>query len=204
MGVRKVIARRFIEQAIDRAGLMPIFSLREEGNLDAVRALLKPDTDLLVLGAIADLVRARENGDVVRVHPAADAAEPSVMWIRRNDLSELDLLRAVAIARITTESGTKIGVDWSEHGLELSQVALGFGATDLTGPITKKAGTLISADDLKKVKGEGMVASSALKRKEIAALIRNAGRECVMTDEEARNPAPSSSHLEAAGEAAHV
>jgi hypothetical protein len=198
------VKRRFIEEAIERAGLMPIFMLRAAGELDAVRVLLlKDDTDLLVLGAIADLVRSKENGDVVRVHPLADA---SVTWIRKT-ASELDLLRAVAMARITTEAGTKIGVDWSEHGLELAQVALGFGATDLTGPITKKSGTLISADDLKKVKGEGMVASSALKRKEIAALIRNAGRECVMTDEvddELRGGAtPSSAHLKA-GDAAHV
>lgn len=190
---------RFIDKAIERAGLSPIFVLRAAGDLDAVRSLLaSAETDLLVLGALADTIRSKENGDVVRVHPTADA---SVTWIRRTG-AELDLLRAVAIARITTERGTKIGVDWSEHGLELAQVALGFGATDLTGPITKKSGTLISADDLKKVKGEGMVASAALKRKEIAALIRSAGRECVMTDEsrdgEEHAVSPATHPLEAA------
>jgi hypothetical protein len=65
------------------------------------------------------------------------------------------------------------------------QVALGFGATDLTGPITRKSGDLIDADALKKVKGKGMVAQTSLKRLEIAALLQNAGRVCQFVDEAA-------------------
>lgn len=190
---------RFVEQAIARAGLAPIFASRTRGDLEAVRALLASlgDLDLLVLGAVADAVRKRENGDVVRVHPSAD---PGVVWIREAN-SELDMLRAVAIARVTGPVAARVGVDWGRQGLELAQVALGFGATDLTGPITRKSGELIHEDDLRKVKGQGMVAVTALKRREIAALIRNAGRSCEFVDESSLKDAPT---LHTAGEAAHA
>ncbi|MCW5835422.1 MAG: hypothetical protein KIS78_23675 [Labilithrix sp.] len=170
---------RFVEQAIARAGLAPVLPARARGDLDAVRALVASlgEIDLLALGAVADLVRASEAGDVVHVHPAASSG---VQWIR-DAASELELLRAVAVARVTGPIGARVGVDWGEQGLELAQVALGFGATDLTGPITRKSGDLIADDELKKVKGQGMVAASALKRREIAALVRNAGRSCEFT-----------------------
>lgn len=172
---------RFVEQAIARAGLAPILTARAQGDIAAVRTLLasQREIDLLILGALADEVRMREVGGLVRVHPAASG---EVAWIT-DGTSELDLLRQVATARITGPVGGRVGVDWTVRGLEVAQVALGFGASDLTGPITRKSGVLIGEDELKKVKGQGMVARAALRRKEIAALIRNAGRECEFTDE---------------------
>jgi hypothetical protein len=172
---------RFVEQAIARAGLSSVIPSRARGDVDAVKALVASlvEIDLLALGAVADAVRVAEAGDAVRVHPTASS---DVRWIVDAG-SELALLRQVAIARITGPIACRIGVDWGRHGLELAQVALGFGATDLTGPITRKSGVLISEDELKKVKGQGMVAATALKRREIAALIRNAARFCEFTDE---------------------
>lgn len=186
---------RFVEQAIARAGLAPVLPARERGDLDAVRALVASlgEIDLLALGAVADAVRTREAGEVVRVHPAASS---DVLWIR-DAVNELGLLRAVAVARVVGPIAAPIGVDWGDKGLELAQVALGFGATDLTGPITRKSGHLISEDELTKVKGQGMVAASALKRREIAALIRNAGRSCAFVDEAGAGPSISSSGAEA-------
>src|SRR5262249_2686214 len=102
-------------------------------------------------------------------------------WIAKG-ATELELLRAVALARIASPIGGRIGVDWGESGLEVAQVALGFGATDLTGPITRKSGPLISQADLRNGKGEGKGSSAALKRGEIAALVRNAGRECEFSE----------------------
>jgi len=178
----------FVERAIERAGLGGVLPARKRGepdDLDRVRALLTPTVDLLIVGALADAIRAEECGGLVRVHPTA---APDVQWFEREGRSELDLLRAIAVARITSARGAKIGIDWGTQGLEVPQVALGFGVTDLTGPITLKSGDLIDADDLKKVKGKGMVAKTALKRLEIAALIQNAGRSCQFTDETAPMP----------------
>jgi len=153
------------------------------------------ELDLLALGAVADAVRTEESGDVVRIHPSTST---DVTWIAGAS-SELELLRAVALARITGPAAARIGVDWGQQGLELAQVALGFGATDLTGPITRKSGTLISEDELKKVKGQGMVAATALRRREIAALVQNAGRSCEFTDE-----APSASSSDEASSSAEA
>ena len=174
---------RFVEQAIERAGLGAVFEIRRTGDLAQIPGLLEAagQVDILILGALADALRAAETDDVVHVHPHA---EPGVVWVPKG-ASELDVLFAVATARITGPRHARIGVDWGETGMELAQVALGFGATDLTGPITRKNGALISEDDLKKVKGQGMVHATALKRKEIAALLKNAGRACVFTDEPA-------------------
>jgi hypothetical protein len=173
----------FIDRAIGKAGLGRVLDARAAGDFERAEVLLV-GADLLLVGAIADAVRAASIGAHVRIHPTA---EPSVTWIHREG-SELDLLRAVAIARITRPDGAAIGVDWGEIGLELAQVALGFGASDLTGPVMRKSGALIAADALKKVKGQGLVASAALKRREIAALVANAGRVGDFTDE--RGPAP--------------
>jgi hypothetical protein len=172
---------RFVEQVIARAGLAPVLTARAQGDVAAVRTLLaaQREIDLLVLGALADEVRMRESGDLVRVHPTPSG---DVTWIT-DGASELDLLRQVAIARITGPVEGRVGVDWTLRGLEVAQVALGFGASDVSGPITRKSGALIAEDELKKVKGQGMVARAALRRKEISALIRNAGRECEFTDE---------------------
>ncbi|MBX3205850.1 MAG: hypothetical protein KF764_12325 [Labilithrix sp.] len=187
---------RFVEKAIARAGLADVVPARARGDLGAVHALVASlgEIDLLALGAVADVVRVSEGGDVVRVHPTASS---DVAWIR-GAASELELLRAVAVARITGPVGGRVGVDWGEQGLELAQVALGFGATDLTGPITRKSGDLIADDELKKVKGQGMVAASALKRREIAALVRNAGRTCEFTDETGARVSAASGEREAA------
>jgi hypothetical protein len=164
---------RFIERAIEDAGLGPVLAARADGDFVRAEALLA-GADLLLVGAIADAVRERTVGAVVRLHAAAD---PGVLWVHREG-ADLDFLRSVAIARIARPDGARIGVDWGEIGLELAQVALGFGASDLTGPITQKSGALIGVDELKKVKGEGLVARATLKRREIAALVGHAGRTC--------------------------
>lgn len=177
----------FLETAIERAGLGGILPARRRDDNAAVRAILAshPDVDLLILGAIADAARKEECGDVVHVHPrsAEEALPDGVQWIAREGKTELDLLRAIASARITGSRAAKIGIDWGTTGLEVPQVALGFGANELTGPITRKGGDIIEVDALKKVKGKGMVAQTSLRRLEIAALLQNAGRVCQFVDE---------------------
>lgn len=179
----------FVARAIESAGLGDLLAARRAGDLETVRRRLasRDAIDLLVLGAIADTIRVEECGDVVHVHPrGTDEPLPDgVQWVARAGKSELDLLRAVAVARITSPRGARIGLDWGTSGLEVPQVALGFGATDLTGPITRKSGDIIDADALKKVKGKGMVAQTALRRLEIAALLQNARRVCHFVDEDA-------------------
>ena len=179
-------AARFIDRAIAAAGLLPVVEARRAGNMDAVHASadLLREADLLVLGAIADGLRADEIGDTVHIHPGDVASE--VAWVCPRDgapVGDLDILREVALTRILSPREARIGVDWSRVGLELAQVALGFGASDLRGPFTKKNGLPILASDARKVKGGKLVDLASVKRREIAALVRHAGRVPSFTDE---------------------
>jgi hypothetical protein len=182
---------RFVEEAIAKAGLLPVLAARRSGDLETVRTTVASwgAADLLVLGAVADAVRTEDVGAVVRIyaggHPTSD-----VTWVDASAYSsELEFLRAVAVARIAGGVGegkdSRVGVDWSKCGMELAQVALGFGASELRGPITRKTGLPIYADEKTKVKGQGMVELASIKRQEIAALVTHAGRLPMFIDEEA-------------------
>ena len=193
----------FVEEAIAKAGLMPVLTARRSGDLETVRTTLTSwgAADLLVLGAVADLVRADDVGDVVRIHQREPlAGEPDVQWVETSSgASELDFLRAIAVARIAARHGARIGVDWSVRGMELAQVALGFGASDMRGPIQRKSGLVILEGEKLKLKGQGMVELSTIKKQEIAALVTHAGRLPVFVDEESARVRSTESTEEVAG-----
>ena len=196
---------RFIEEAIAKAGLTPVLTARRAGDLEAVRGAVASwgKADLLVLGAVADTVRVEDVGATVRIHehaPRAGAVDAEITWVDASvHASELEFLRAVAIARITALNGPRIGVDWSKCGMELAQVALGFGASELRGPITRKSGLPIYADEKLKVKGQGMVELSSIKRQEIGALVTHAGRLPVFVEIEEESLRTRESSQEVAG-----
>ena len=197
---------RFIEEAIAKGGLTPVLTARRAGDLDAVRGTAPAwgKADLLVLGAVADTVRVEDVGEVVRIHEHAPRGgapgDAEITWVDASVYaSELEFLRAVAIARIAALNGPRIGVDWSKCGMELAQVALGFGASELRGPITRKSGLPIYADEKLKVKGQGMVEMSSIKRQEIGALVTHAGRLPVFVEIEEESARTRESSQEVAG-----
>jgi 2-iminoacetate synthase ThiH len=180
-----------VDRAIRDAGLVPLVEARARGDMAFVleQAALLDDADLLALGALANRLRTDEVGDVVRIHANAgslplgsDAVDVRVPDARGND--GYGVLRSAAIARILGPKGARVRLDWSLVGLEIAQVALGFGVSELVGPLATKRGLPIAEDATKKVKGAGMVAVQALKRKELCALIRQAGRVPVFADGE--------------------
>lgn len=177
---------RFVEEAIARGGLGPVLAARRAGDMKAVResAPSWEKADLLVLGAVADALRAEDVGTTVRIHETTRDDGRAVTWIELPaGTSELDVLRSVAIARILGGKGARVGIDWSRYGLELAQVALGFGASDLRGIVARKSGLPILEDEKKKLKGQGMVDLRSIKRREIAALVTHAGREPELVDD---------------------
>ena len=191
---------RFVEQSIAKAGLLPVLAAHRAGDLGRIRAEHASwnAADLLVLGAVADAVRTEDTGPTVRVHEARTASA-DVTWVEPvKGASELELLRAVAVARIAASKSARIGVDWSQCGMELAQVALGFGASDLRGPITRKSGLPIYEDEKLKVKGQGMVELRSIKKREIAALITHAGRLPVFVDSDDDAPRTRESATEVA------
>lgn len=130
--------------------------------------------DFLVLGALADAVRREEIGEEVVIHTERVPEDLPIVHGKG-----IELLRAVALARITGPAKARIAVDWSECGFEIAQVALGFGASELVGPIQSKRGLPIAEDAARKVKGQGMVAEKLLKKKEIEALVTRCRRKPV-------------------------
>jgi hypothetical protein len=181
-----------VERVLLREGLLEVLEARRARveprtrSTQAVETRLR-DADLLALGALADLVRREEVGDVVRLH--IGGAAPSDAFRS----SGLELLREVAIARVTGPRGARVCVDFGASGLEIAQVALGFGASELAGPIANRRGLPIADDAQKKVKGKGLVMLAALKQEEIATIVRRAGREPVLVP----GPAPAQARDEA-------
>lgn len=174
---------KLVERAIDAAGLGSVLAARRESaSMDPYVARLRA-ADLLALGALADRVRVEEVGDDVRIYTGAPPDDgPDVIVLPRDDqeLTGLDLLREVAVARITGPRGAHVRIDWGRCGLELAQVALGFGASELAGFIATKRGLPIADGELSGVgKKSKRELAQVVKRKELAACVERGGRVAV-------------------------
>jgi hypothetical protein len=127
--------------------------------------------DILAVGALADRIRAREIGDDVRLFVDGPPRAEAIVCA---SAPGLELLREVAIARITGPRGAHVRLDWNEVGLEIAMVALGFGADELTGrlrpPRTKK--------------GLPVANGAQLRRDELARLVACSQRRPVFVNEE--------------------
>jgi len=172
------IVSALVDAALARAGLEGVLAARLGGDLSAVHAHGSGlrSADLLVLGAMADRVRAAEVGDEVRIY-LTGAPERGATVLRGPGF---ELLREVALARILGPKRGRVRVDFAAVGLELAQVALGFGADELSGTPTTKRGLPIAPDALTdRGKRSARVSLASAKRAEIEALVRRAGRRPV-------------------------
>jgi 2-iminoacetate synthase ThiH len=169
-----------VDRAIESAGLGDFLAARAAGALTPAHAERLRTADLLALGALADRVRSDEVGaDVVIYTGDAPARDASVVVLPKagSGLTGLELLREVAIARICGPRRLSVRVDWAVCGLELAQVALGFGADELVGRIVNKRGLPLGEGELLGVgKKSRHEAADLVKRKELADVVRRAGR----------------------------
>jgi 2-iminoacetate synthase ThiH len=172
-----------IDRTIEVAGLGDLIEARRAGGLSAEQLARLRSADLLVLGALADRVRADEVGAEVTIY----TAEPPVDGLPRvtfpapgapgESVTGLELLREVAVARVAGAPRLRIRVDWAVCGLEIAQVALGFGADELVGRIANKRGLPLGEGELLGVgKKSRHEAADLVKRKELSELVRRAGR----------------------------
>lgn len=177
-----------IRKALESSGLMEIAKARLAGATlpDDAREKLS-SADLLALGALADAVRTKVAGDTVRLFGAKGAGRAAIRWIRRDepgtDGAGLGLLRRVAVERVLSGDDVHIGVSYTDTGLELAQVALGFGASELTGVLANKRGLPIASDATKRVKGQGQVSAQLLQQKELEQVLGYVGRRAVFVDD---------------------
>jgi 2-iminoacetate synthase ThiH len=172
-----------VDGAIAAAGLAEVHEARRAGTLDERHVARLRGADLLALGALADRVRAEEVGDVVRVHTDVAIAGDDVVVFPRDGgeaRTGLELLREVAVARIVGPRGARVRIDWTRAGLELAQVALGFGANELAGAIASKRGLPIADGEMSGTgKRSAMQPMHTFKKRELAGFIRRGGRRPV-------------------------
>jgi len=177
-----------VDRAIEAAGLADVRAARRAGRCGGADVARLRTADLLALGALADRVRRDEVGDEVLIHapPPAVSSGAIVLPDPERELTGLDLLREVAIARLTGPPAARVRVDWTRCGLELAQVALGFGANELAGHIASKGGLPLAQGALLGVgKKSQLRPADVVKREELAGLVRRAGRTPVFARVEA-------------------
>ena len=177
-----------VDRAIEEAGLAAIAEARRGFDFARVRTLAPSlaTADLLALGALADRIRAEEVGDRVRVFAGTNVDDGGEVIVvgADDDGGRGEVLRRVACERIVGPRAARVRVDWASTGIELAQVALGFGANELAGPVLSRRGLPILSDSTQKVKGAGLVSSQLLKKKELSVLVRMAGRVPAFAAEE--------------------
>ena len=169
---------KLVMESIERAGLGAVLARRERGEVpddDAVIELLAT-VDLLALGAAADFARRRECSPETRIFDPFAPRANAIMTVlgAREAARGTELLRAIAVLRLTGPIGLAIVLDFGVLGLEIAQVGLSFGATDLAGPLGSRRGLPIVADEQKKV----------VKRREIAGYVERAGFKPVFVTSE--------------------
>jgi hypothetical protein len=160
---------RLVREQLARDGLEALIEARAEQKVPAEAGLWERlmRVDLLSLGAAADAARRRECSEEARVYiphppPPGDAL---FVFGSAERARGSDLLRKIAALRLTSPIGARMVVDFGALGLEIAQVALCFGATDLAGPIASRRGLLVLVDEPKKL----------VKRREIAGYVERAG-----------------------------
>jgi 2-iminoacetate synthase ThiH len=168
-----------IDRAIDEAGLADVLEVRRTSVLSEEHLRRLRSADLLALGALADQVRAEEVGDEVRIYldPPSSDGEALILPRADDERTGLELLREVAVARVAAAPGANIRVDWARCGLELAQVALGFGANEMTGFVATKRGLPIAEGQLVGLgKKSARELARVVKERELEGFVRRAGR----------------------------
>jgi hypothetical protein len=188
-----------VQRALAAAGLADVAEARRSGALSAAQLERLRQADLLAVGALADAVRAEEVGADVKIFAdgATSAADEGLVVLPPDgaSLTGLELLREVALARVAGPRRARVRVDWARCGLELAQVALGFGADELAGPIANKRGLPLAQGEMLGVgKKSGWEPAERVKRRELAACVERGGRVAVFVG---RDGAPES--IEEAG-----
>lgn len=183
-----------VDRALEAAGLQDVLAARRRGAVATEHARQLRDADLLALGALADRVRSEEVGPEVRIyadarHDGGGGALVATFPRGGREDTGLELLREVAIARICGPAAARVRVDWSRAGLELAQIALGFGANELVGRLANKLGLPLAPGELLGTgKKSALLPAEVVKSRELEAFVTRAGRVPVFVRSDASGP----------------
>lgn len=186
--------RPLVRRALESAGLVAIAERVLAGaTLDAQELEQLRAADVLAVAALADLVRERSQGELVTLVDlgvSAESALGDVVWARpllgaSEGPTGLDVLREVALVRLSTPADRAVAVGFDQLGEGLAQAALTFGASVLVGTMSRRS-TLPLADD----------AGARAKKADLLGRVQRAGRQARWLD------APTTTDAASAG-AAH-
>jgi 2-iminoacetate synthase ThiH len=131
--------------------------------------------DLLLVAGLADLMRARFRGDDVSFLRSNAVREPELHLFKgvasEHGATGADVLRELALLRLSTKPSTGIAVSVEALGLELAQTALLFGADTLIG-------------DLSNARTLPLLDGAAARRNELVGLIARSGRRVKFPESE--------------------
>lgn len=172
--------RPLVRRALERAGLVAIAERVLAGaSLDAAELELLRHADVLAVAALADLVRERTQGELVKLLDlgvSPESALGDVAWARpllgaSEGPTGLDVLREIALVRLSAPADRAVAVSFDLLGEGLAQAALTFGASVLVGTMTRRA-TLPLADD----------AGARVKKADLLGRVQRAGRQARWLD----------------------
>lgn len=114
-----------LARALERAGLADVAAraLLGEGLAGADLERLR-SVDLLLVGGLADAVRAKHRGTPVTI----GSLSPSLSV---PDATGAEVLREIALARLSTRGEIGVSVSAAALGVQLAMVALAYGADEL-------------------------------------------------------------------------
>lgn len=167
---------KVFSRALDQAGLSDLHSRVLSGDPLTQAELSRLDVaDLLLVAGLADAMRARFHGDEVRFLRASGPSDREVIVFRgtasEHGATGADLLRELALLRLSTPASASIAVSLETLGLELAQTALLFGADTLIG-------------DLSHARTLPLLDGAAARQRELAGLIARSGRRVTFPDAE--------------------
>lgn len=167
---------KVFSRALEEAGLSDLHSRALSGeSLDQAELLRLEAADLLLVAGLADAMRAHFHGDEVRFVRASAAREPELIVFKgvasEHGATGADVLRELALLRLSTKPSTGIAVSLETIGLELAQTALLFGADTLIG-------------DLSSARTLPLLDGAAARQREVAGLVARSGRRVKFADAE--------------------
>ena len=160
---------RLLSRALEQAGLTRVARVAMEGaGLSGDDLARMRSADTLLLAGLADQVRKAHRGERVRVFETASSVGDSTVRLdlepnRVDGPTGEEILREVALLRLSTPAARSVAVSLDSLGLELAQTALLFGADCLLGDLGGKR-TLPLLD------------GPAARRNELTGLLQRAGR----------------------------
>jgi 2-iminoacetate synthase ThiH len=175
-----MIMGKVLTRALAAAGLTDLHTRALSGEpLTQAELDRLASADLLLVAGLADVMRAQFRGDDVRFLRASAVREPELRLFKgaasEHGATGAEVLRELAMMRLSTAPSTGIAVSIETLGIELSQTALLFGADTLIG-------------DLSSARTLPLLEGAEARRREVAGLVARSGRRVTFGEAEELRP----------------